>query len=219
MRSSLLPVLVLFVVAGFHDPHNSRRSMTLVRSIDSLSNRVLIINSFDASTLHARHSKRELFADLADSLKSYLAQLIRQDSTIEVIVIPDIMRGDTDNLVFSLLEEKKASKALLIRSMDAYFNEGGEKREEGFGDEKDKIVTSYNLCTNVGYSMYDRAVKLKQSDIVNCEFFTARSVNDSHFTIKFGPDIVGKKKHTYASVKKNAVKYLSGIENELKTGN
>ena len=212
-------VFAFFIVAGFHDPYNSRPAMTLARSIDSLSNRVLIINSFDASTLHVRHSKRELFADLADSLKSYVAEYIMQDSTIEVVVIPDVMRGDTDNLVFSLLEEKNASKALLIRSLDVYFDEGGEKREEGFGDEKDKIVTSYNLCTNVGYSMYDRAVKLKQSDIVNCEFFTARSVNDSHFTIKFGPDIVGKKKHTYASVKKNALKYLSGIENELKTGN
>ncbi|HZJ58825.1 MAG TPA: hypothetical protein VFD24_01060 [Chitinophagaceae bacterium] len=218
MRSSLL-VFVFFIVAGFHDRYNSRPAMTLARSIDSLSNRVLIINSFDASTLHVRHSKRELFADLADSLKSYVAEYIMQDSTIEVVVIPDVMRGDTDNLVFSLLEEKNASKALLIRSLDVYFDEGGEKREEGFGDEKDKIVTSYNLCTNVGYSMYGRTVKLKQSDIVNCEFFTARSVNDSHFTIKFGPDIVGKKKHTYASVKKNALKYLSGIENELKTGN
>jgi len=212
MLHHLLPVFFYFLAS----PSNEMYKRT---TFDSLSNRILIISAFDASALHVRHTKRELFAELTDSLKNYLAQDIKQDSTMEVIVVHDIIRSDSDGLVFSLIEEKKASKAILIRSLDAYFDEGGEKLEEGYGNEKDKIVTSYDLCSNIGYSIYSPSVKLKQSDVVHCEYFTSRSVNDSHFTIKFGPDIVGKKKHTFSSIKKNALKYLAEVENELKTTN
>lgn len=212
MLHHLLPVLCYFFA------HSSNEMHTRL-AIDSPSNRILIISAFDPSALHARHTKKELFAELTDSLKNYLAQDIKQDSMMEAIVVPDIIRGDTDSRVFSLMEENKASKAILIRSLDAYFNEGGEKREEGYGQEKDKIVTSYDLCSNVGYSIYSRSAKLKPSDILVCEYFTSRSVNDSHLIIKFGPDIVGKKKHTFGSVKKNALKYLDEVEYELKTAN
>ena len=208
-----LLLMLLYLVASRSNEVNERSAT------DSLSNRVLIISAFDVSALHARHTKKELFAELTDSLKNYLAQDIKQDSMMEVIVVPDIIRGDTDSRVFSLMEENKASKAILIRSLDAYFNEGGEKREEGYGQEKDKIVTSYDLCSNVGYSIYSRSAKLKPSDILVCEYFTSRSVNDSHFIIKFGPDIVGKKRHTFGNIKKNALKYLDEVEYELKTAN
>ena len=212
MLHHLLPAF-LYLLAGRSNEMLERNTT------DSLSNRILIISAFDVSALHARHTKKELFAELTDSLKNYLAQDIKQDSTMEVIIVPDIIRGDTDSQVLSLMEEKKASKAILIRSLDAYFNEGGERQEEGYGDEKNKIVTSYDLCSNVGYSIYSRSAKLKPSDILVCEYFTSRSVNDSHIIIKFGPDIVGKKKHTFGSVKKNALKYLDEIEYELKTAN
>jgi len=212
MLHCLLPAFLYFFAASSNEQHERG-------TIDSLSNRILIISSFDASSVHARHSKKELFAELADSLKSYLAEDIKVDSMTDVVVIQDIVRSDTDRLVHSLMEEKKASKAILIRSLDAYFNEVGERTEEGYGNEKDKIVTSYDLCSNVSYSIYSRSAILKRSDILYCEYFTSRSQNDSHFTIKFGPDIVGKKKHTYGSVKKNALKYLADIESELKMAN
>ena len=51
-------------------------------------------------------------------------------------------------------------------------------------------------------------------EIENCKFYTERSTQ-GRFSISFGPDIVGKSKHTYGAVAANAARYISFISTQL----
>ncbi|MGB3162286.1 MAG: hypothetical protein WBA96_02050, partial [Chitinophagaceae bacterium] len=53
---------------------------------DTTIPRILIINAFDASEIKARKNKKELFAELADSLKHYLRNEIRGNTEFEIVV-------------------------------------------------------------------------------------------------------------------------------------
>ena len=74
-----------------------------------------------------------------------------------------------------------------------------------------KLETGYDLCSRIDYTFYTMDLTSKESQVNLCDYFTTRSVNDKAFTIKFGPDIVGKKKHTYGAVEKNAANYISSL--------
>lgn len=175
-----------------------------VHTIPAFRERILIINSFDAKAINARKNKKELFRALADSLVLYLFEKLKEDPVYEPVVVPTILysSSDHDSLVFSCMTEKKAGRAIVILSLEAYFNESGSK-EETDEDGKPVTITSYDLCAKNEYALFGPDSILKRSTLENCEFFTTRSVRGS-FSIRFGPDIVGKKKHTYKVVANNA---------------
>ena len=177
---------------------------------------ILVINSFDAMGIKARKNKQELFRDLADTLRSYLSDEIKKQTGKEAVVIAGILPpgNKLDSVVFSLMRENNADKAILIWSVDTYFIDSGNK-EERDDDGKIRTVTSYDMCVNNEYTLYDTSKIIKQSAIKNCEFFTTRSVK-GRFAISFGPDIVGKRKHTYKVVAYNANRYVLDILSLLK---
>lgn len=182
---------------------------------DSLPFNMLIINSFDAMSIKARNNKKELFWDLTENLKGYLSEEIRKQTQFIPITIPGIINKTStqDSIVYSLMKENNADKAILIWSLDAYFIET-ESKEERDDDGKPRIVTSYDMCVNNEYTLYGINKILKQSIINNCEYFTSRSVK-GRFGISFGPDIVGKRKHTYKVVAYNANRYILDISSLL----
>lgn len=168
---------------------------------------IIIVSSFDPMSIEARKNKRELFKELTDSLESYLARKMKGQTGQEVIVIPGIIRGNIDTIVYTLLKENNAVKAILIRSLDVFFDEVGESNTYD-SDGKPQITTKYDLCSRVEYVIYKRGERSNESAISNREYFTSRSVKEKRFVIKFGPDIVGKKKHTYGIVEKNAEEFI-----------
>lgn len=174
--------------------------------------RVLIINSFDAMSTKERNNKKDLFRELTDSLVIYLSNRISAMQGYEPVIIPNIL-SKADNLdrnVVDLIKEKNAFKAIVVWSLNAHFEEAGEREETNNEDGKPRTITTYNLCITNDYILYNRNSESKQSTIENCEFFTTRSVK-GRFVIKFGPDIVGKRKHTYKKVENNANAYLTAI--------
>ena len=182
-------------------------------NVDTLP-KIVIINAFDASSLQVRKNKKELFKELADSMKLYLKKNIKTQLGLEAIVNAGLVTQITDSIIHSIMVENRVGKAIVIRSLEVYFNEGEEKHTEEYGLSP-KIETSYDLCSKVDYAFYTMDSASKQSQINHCDYFTTRSVNDTRFVIKFGPDIVGKKKHTYGAVQKNAEAYISLISSLL----
>jgi hypothetical protein len=111
------------------------------------------------------------------------------------------------------MKEKKADKAILIRSLDTYFTETS-TREDRNEDGKLIMITSYDICAKIEYAFYIRDSVADKSASENCRFFTTRSVR-GRLGIGFGPDIVGKRKHTYKMVAQNADNYISKMSEEL----
>lgn len=211
----ILPVLIL-VLGSFRDSKTDKNNLKVHCVSDSLQGAILVINSFDAMSIKARNNKKDLFRELTESLSGYLSEEIKKQTEYNPVVIPGVIdkMGNLDSLVFSLMKENNADKAILIWSLDTYFNDAGYKEETG-DDGKPRTVTSYDMCVNNEYTLYSMNKLLKQSAIRNCEFFTTRSVK-GRFGISFGPDIVGKRKHTYKVVAYNANRYILEISSLLK---
>ena len=181
------------------------------------SARILIINSFDATYAKVRKNKRELLVELTDSLKNYLAKEIRFQVHNKTTIVPGIIieTGNSDSLINSLLEQNNATKAILIRETDVYFNSGNSRTEQEYG-EKAKTINPYDLCSKIKYVLYQKNKNPVGREMEDCKFFTERSTQ-GRFSISFGPDIVGKKKHTFGAVAANAARYVSFISTELKS--
>jgi hypothetical protein len=159
-----------------------------------------------------RKNKKELFRELTDSLENYLAEKIHKQTGYKTVIIPGIIGADS--LVFSLIRENNAIAAILIRSLEVYFDETSETNTTN-SDGKPQVTTAYDLCARNEYAIFSREIILNGSKIGNRRFFTSRSVNDGHFSFTFGPDIVGKKKHTYEIVERNAQIYMAEIVYQL----
>src|ERR1041385_4118988 len=85
--------------------------------------KILIINSFDAQSMKARKNKKQLFAELADSLKSMLKIEFERRQSCEVIIIPGIINNSQkkDSVYVELINKYAASKAIVINDLNAYF--------------------------------------------------------------------------------------------------
>jgi hypothetical protein len=199
-----IPIYLLitsFAISPLHATQYNHRPDTLPT--------VIIINSFDASSLQVRKNKRELFKELTDSLQLYLAENSKRQLGLRSILIPGLIKT-TDSIVHSIMVANQSTNAIVIRSLEVYFNEGAEKHTEEYGMSP-KVETSYDLCSKIDYTFYTMGLTSKESQLNLCDYFTTRSVNDKAFIVKFGPDIVGKKKHTYGAVEKNAANYVSSL--------
>ena len=212
MRNAILFFLSVMILSTGSNANNNT-AFAFKFHPDSLPGNILIINAFDAMSVEARKNKRELFKELTDSLKNYLAKKINGETNYQPIIIPGIVQGN-DSLISSLLKENKATKAILIRSLEVSFEEARE-RETTNSEGKAQDTTDYDLCARIEYTLYNNTEKLKGSTVDNCKYFTSRSVKDGHFVLSFGPDIVGKKKHTYGAVEKNAEQYVQEMTAQL----
>jgi hypothetical protein len=198
----LLPVLVSHLTGRAQETDTN----SSIRPTDSLHGNILVINSYDVMAQKYRKSKKELFLELVDSLKQILYESTPAPNG-KMIIIPALLK-DTITLatmVDSLMVQNSASRAIVIMELDAYFNQTGvEVSKDEHGKSRE---ASYDLCANINYRLHQKGANWSQSKIANCEFFTTRSVVSGLFAA--GPDIVGKKKHVFEIVRKNALEYLA----------
>lgn len=182
---------------------------------DSLSTRsdtalnkktILILSSFDAMSMKARKNKKELFAQLADSLKQILYTNIHSYNKTEAVVIPELLAetGNADSSLNSLMINHDASSAIVIKTLDVHFDQTG---VEVTGVKHDKTrIASYDICAVVSYKLYKRETNAVESETIFCEHYTQRHVISG--LLATGPDIVGKRKDAFKIIEKNAQKYL-----------
>ena len=207
MNRCYLLVLLMIVSALVLKAQTDSTIQSVVSQADTAQGNMLIINSFDAMSSKARQNKKELFKELADSLKQILYEAIPPPHGGKLIVIQELISdtADSNNTVQSLMLKNNASKAIVIKNLDAYFNQTDVKvtKEE---DGKNRTAY-YDICATITYCLYYIDTKGKDAKITSCEFFTQRNVMSGLFAA--GPDIVGKKKHAFKIVRKNALTYLS----------
>ncbi len=217
MKAFLVLLFPVMLMAGFRSNMPSDNNSGASQLSDSLPVNILVVNSFDAMSIKARDSKKDLFRVLTDSLTNYLARSILNRTGYKTLIEPGILvkSDDIDSLVFSLMKERNADKCILIVSLDAHFDETGSSEERDMEDGKIRTITSFDICATNDYVLYERNKILRQSMVKSCKPFTTRKVK-GRFGLGFGPDIVGKKKHTYGIVERNADDYISQILTGLK---
>ena len=171
---------------------------------DSLPGNILVINSFDPMSEKMRKNKKALFIELTDSLKQILYESSPPPNG-KMIVIADLIKDSSESNIHSLMVQNNAAKAIVIKELNAFFNQ---TRVDVVKEASGKDRTAYyDICSAITYRLYDMEAKFKDSKIVTCEFFTTRDVVSGLFAA--GPDIVGKKKHAFEIVRKNALEYLA----------
>ena len=171
---------------------------------DSLPGNILVINSFDVMSAKVRKNKKELFMQLADSLKQILYEASPAPNG-KMIAISDLIKDTSEGNIHSLMIQNNASKAIVIKSLDAFFNQTGvEVTRDADGKNR---TASFDLCAVVSYRLYAIEGLPNDAVISTCEFFTKRNVMSG--LLAAGPDIVGKKKHAFEIVRKNGLAYLA----------
>ena len=172
--------------------------------------KLIIINSFDAASLKTRKNRREFFIELTDSLKSILFWQLYPTYKERVIILPEMVKRTaledsiaTNSMIQKIMEDHQASRAIVIRDVNAFFNQTGVEVEGEKGDKSRKV--SWDLCSKIKYELYTSDGR-QDADIELCERYTTR--NSMSGLLAFGPDIVGKQKDVYKNVRKNVEKLL-----------
>jgi len=201
-------LLILSLIVAFGEVLNAIPRTSQERSSrDTSLQTLLIINAFDAASMKARTKKKELFAELADSLKYYLQRASSAREGLNVVIVPGIINvaGNYDSTIASLTRQYNASGIIVIKDLNVFFNQTNvEVTKDATGTSRE---ASYDLCTAISYDGYWVQPTIKSSIINDCRFFTKRSVVSGLFAA--GPDVVGKSKYTYDMVARNASLYIS----------
>jgi hypothetical protein len=202
----IIPPIALWISFIFWSIAAMPQEPGIVGGQGQLPENIVIINAFDALSLPARKAKKELFRELADSLMQYLRDELHYRKMGEPVILPELLRDTLaiDSLVFDILRQQKAYTAIVIRNLNVHFEQTGvEVTKEPDGKNRE---ASYDICSTVIYDIYSRTAKLKSARTNFCEFFTKRNVLSGLFAA--GPDVVGKRKHTYGVVNKNAARFV-----------
>ena len=214
MKANIFLILLFAGLFNFKSKDVSAYKVSSIFTVDSLPNKILIINSFDARSIKARKNKKELFAELADNLKQILYEKVIPQFATQAIIFPGLFQEtvNSDSSIFSLMAANKATTAIIIKKLEVHFDQTD---VEVTGPKKDKTrIASYNICADITYGSYSRKMKLKESEIRICEFYIKRIVTSGLFAA--GPDVVGKKKDAFKIIAKNAQKYLWETVLEIK---
>lgn len=175
---------------------------------DTSSSRILIINAFDASKMKARDNKKELFAELADSLKQYLAKEINGYSGFKAVVSEQLVTNITDISLDSVLQKYDCTSAIKINSLNVYFEQTDVEVTKISKGSKSRNA-SYDLCAVVQYHYYKTQEPIVPLEKMNCRFFANRNVASG--LLAAGPDVVGKRKYTFTAIEENAVLFVSQL--------
>ena len=123
MRKNIFLLFALFTCNSLPNKSTAQVNDSVMANAGSGKARILIINSFDAQAAKYRNNKKELFAKLADSLKSLLADQIRKDNSKEPVIIQELFPPVSDSIgaIDSLMNLYNANAVIVIKHLDAFF--------------------------------------------------------------------------------------------------
>ena len=192
--------IVLLFVAGFIFLQS--HAEPVITKADTSIPRILILNAFNASEIKARKNKKELFAELADSLKHYLRNEIRGNTEFEIVVSEGLVNDTAGHILNGLLQKHNCTSAIIISKLNVYFEQNGVEVTKNSDGSKTREAF-YDICSDVRYLYYVNNATPEVLDRKNCKFFTKRSVASG--MLAAGPDIVGKSKYAFIAIRLNAV--------------
>ena len=185
----------------------------LAQSTDSLP-KVLVVNGYDPSSTSFRKNKKELLSEVADSLRYYLMEIIERENAGKVSLAEQrvVPLGDSTDWLDNLLQQKQTDFVIVILNVEAEFVKTDVEVERQ-DDGSKKRTARYDLCSTINYLLAGKKDAYSERKEIVCEFFTERTVMSG--LLAAGPDLVGKSKWVFRSVRKNAVAYVDYIRSAL----
>ncbi|MBK8142449.1 MAG: hypothetical protein IPK57_16715 [Chitinophagaceae bacterium] len=143
-----------------------------VYSIDPLPQKILLLNANDIVAKKYRDSKEELFISLTDNLMNWISKRVLEKEGIPAEVIKGYtsIKGNTDSILKVLLSKYNATHAIVLQSFDVYFDQTNVEVVKGSDGVKSRTA-SYDIVTDIGYSLYSTSTLLKMMT-VNRKNFT-----------------------------------------------
>lgn len=202
--------ILLFILAGVFGITNRDMGVPVDRKLpataDSLPDRILIINGVDVNAMKIRKHKKELFFELADTLK-YLAKSVMQQYTQRVIDAADrqvVTIAPYNTAVYDLLRQRNAVYAVVIKELDVHFEQRDvEVTKDEAGTHRN---ANYDIYSVVQYDYYDTVHLLKSAVVTVFHHFSTRSVISGFFAA--GPDITSNREAAFAMLRENAAEYF-----------
>ena len=202
--------MLLFMLLGVLEITNRGMDMPLDTKLpatgDSLPDRTLIINGVDVNAMKIRKNKKELFYELADTLK-YLVKSTMQQYTLRVIDMEDrplVTVGTYDTSVYLLLRQRNAAYAVVIKDLDVHFEQRNvEVTKDEAGTHRN---ANYDIYSVVQYDYYDTVHLVKSAVVTVFHHFSTRSVISGFFAA--GPDITSNREAAFAMLRENAAEYF-----------
>ena len=173
---------------------------------DSLPDRTLIITRVDINAMKIRKNKKELFYELADTLK-YMVKSTMQQYTQGIIDTEDrpvVTITISDTAVYDLLRQRNAAHAVIIKELDVHFEQRNvEVTKDEAGTHRN---ANYDIYSVVQYDYYDTVHLIKSAVVTVFHHFSTRSVVSGFFAA--GPDITSNREAAFALLRENAAEYF-----------
>ena len=133
--------------------------------------------------LKTRKNKKEFFVEMGDSLKGLLFKKLYPYHKDRLLILPGVIRQNSllDSTIIPIMDQQHASTAVVIRNLDAYFDQTGVE-VEGEKNNKSRKV-SWDLCSRIKYALYSSGEAPKESEIKVCEPYTTRNSMSGDFCI------------------------------------
>ncbi len=181
-----------------------------VYSIDPLPQKILLLNANDIVAKKYRDSKEELFISLTDNLMNWISKRVLEKEGIPAEVIKGYtsITGNTDSILKVLLSKYNATHAIVLQSFDVYFDQTNVEVVKGSDGVKSRTA-SYDIVTDIGYSLYSTSTLLKMMTVNRKKFHSNRSVVSG--LLAAGPSVVLHREDARDMSIENAQQYLNNF--------
>lgn len=181
-----------------------------VYSIDPLPQKLLLLNTNDIVAKKYRDNKEELFISLTDNLMNWISQRVLEKEGIPAEVIKGYtsITGNTDSIIKTLLSKYNATHAIVLQSFDVYFEKTNVEVEKGSDGVKNRTA-SYDIVTDIGYSLYSTSALLKMMTVNRKKFHSSRAVVSG--LLAAGPSVVLHREDARDMSIENAQQYLNNF--------
>jgi hypothetical protein len=181
---------------------------TPVYPLNPAPQKILLLNVYNVDEQKYRENKEAFFKTLIDDLLKYSADKIVQKTGIatEVVLGYTSTNGNKDSAVHSLLQQYKATHALVITSFDVYFNQ---THVDVTRDNNNKKIREafYDIVSKIGYLFYKADTLLNQTVEEESKFHSTRNVASG--LLAAGPNIVVQHDDAIAIAHSNFQHYLN----------
>lgn len=170
--------------------------------------KIVLLNVYNVAEQKFRDNKEAFFITLIDELLKYSADKIFQKTGIatEVILGYTNANGNKDSAVHSLLQQHKATHALVINSFEVYFNQTRVEVTRDNNNQKNREAF-YDIVSRIGYLFYKADTLFNQSEERESKFHSSRTVMSG--LLAAGPNIVVQHDDAIAIARSNFQHYLN----------
>lgn len=160
-----------------------------VYPLETIPEKILILNTYDIAAKKFRDNKEELFISLTNDLMNRAAKNLNEKQQIKTEVIQGYTNTNenSDETIKNLLQKYNATHAIVIRSFDVFFNQSRVDVSKDDDGSKNRQAY-YDIESDISYALYSKQALIKEKTVNKVRFHSSRRVLSG--LLAAGPNIV-----------------------------